>query len=283
LEKKYMLKRQLYYLFPPNIRLLARRIYFFPSDLKDIITGKRDRILPPRGMIFIGPGDFKKIGESYLRRFIELAGLKPEHRILDVGCGIGRIAIPLTRYLNSKGSYEGFDIVEKGINWCKKHISKNYPNFNFLHIDLKNDLYNLKTNQEAKNFIFPYKDNEFDLAVLTSVFTHMMPDDVSHYLHQIHRVLKPGGKCFVTFFVLNDESTHYMNCSEALNFKYNFGVYSLIDNNVKEANVAYDEKYLHEVIRKNELKIDTIFYGYWSGRPKEQSLDFQDTFVLSKN
>ena len=74
-----------------------------------------------------------------------------------------------------------------------------------------------------------------------------------------------------------------MNGSEALNFKYNFGVYSLIDNNVKEANVAYDEKYLHEVIQKNEMKIDTIFYGYWSGRPKEQSLDFQDTFVLSRN
>ena len=278
-----MLKRQLYYFFPPNIRLLARRLYYFPSDLIDIVTGKRDRMLPPRGMIFIGPGDFKKIGESYLRRFIELAGLKPEHRILDVGCGIGRIAIPLTKFLNSKGSYEGFDIVEKGINWCKKHISQNHPNFNFLHIDLKNDLYNLKTNQEARNFIFPYKENEFDLAVLTSVFTHMMPDDVSHYLQEIHRVLKPGGKCFVTFFVLNNESTHFMNCSEALNFKYNLGVYSLIDNNVKEANIAYDEKYLVEVIQKNELKTENIFYGFWSGRPKEQSLDFQDTFVLSKN
>jgi ubiquinone/menaquinone biosynthesis C-methylase UbiE len=277
-----MLKRKLYYLFPPNARLLARRLYYFPSDLKDILTGKRDKSLPPKGLIFIGPGDFKKIGETYLNRFIELAGLKQDHRILDVGCGIGRISIPLTKYLNAKGSYEGFDIVKKGINWCNKHIKQKYPNFNFLHIDLKNDLYNLTTNQEAKNLIFPYSENEFDLVVLTSVFTHMMPEDVCHYLKQIQRVLKPGGKCFVTFFVLNDESTNYMNTTEALNFKYNYGVYGLIDSNVKEANVAYDEKYLVEVFKKNELKIDAKFYGYWSGRPKEQSLDFQDTFILSK-
>ena len=53
-----------------------------------------------------------------LKQFIDLGGLKPEHRVLDIGSGIGRVAIPLTEYLNEKGSYEGFDVVELGVNWC---------------------------------------------------------------------------------------------------------------------------------------------------------------------
>ncbi len=275
-------KRTLYYSVPPALRYLIRRIYFFNIDLWDSLTGKRDNTLPPKGLIFIGPGDFKKIGEYYLKVFIEHCSLKPSCRVLDIGCGIGRIAIPLTKYLNSKGSYEGFDIVKKGIDWCKKHVTTSYPNFKFLHIDLKNDLYNLKTERTAKNFVFPYKDNDFDLVVLTSVFTHMLPDDVENYTNEIRRVLKVGGKCLVTYFILNTESKNYMQSNSEFNFKFNFGSYSLLNKNVKEANVAYEEKYLFNLINQNNLTIEKILYGFWSGRPRNESFDFQDTLILSK-
>ena len=275
-------KRTLYYSVPPALRYLIRRIYFFNIDLLDLITGKRDKTMPPKGLIFIGPGDFKKIGEHYLNLFKEHCNLKPDQRVLDIGCGIGRIAIPLTKYLDSEGSYEGFDIVKKGIDWCKKHITKSYPNFRFLHIDLKNDLYNLKTSQTAKNFVFPYRDNDFDLAVLTSVFTHMLPEDVENYTREIHRVLKVGRKCLVTYFILNPESKNYMKSNSGFDFKFNFGSYSLLDKNVKEANVAYEEEYLINLISQNNLTLEKTLYGFWSGRPRNESFDFQDTLILSK-
>ncbi len=275
-----MLKRMLYYLLSPKFRLIARRLYYLPVDIWEKLIGRRDNLTPPKGSIFIGSGDFNKTGQMYLNRFIELAGLKPEHRLLDIGCGIGRIAIPLTKYLNEKGSYEGFDIVKTGINWCIKHIHKTYPNFNFLHIDLKNDLYNLSVNREARNFIFPYNDNDFDMVVLTSVFTHMLPIDVENYLNQLHRVLKPSGKCLVTFFVLNTESKLFMNNSSSFIFKHSFENYSLMNSKVKEANVAYEETSLEDCFNKNNLEIDKVYYGWWSGRDKENSLDFQDTYIL---
>lgn len=50
-------------------------------------------------------------GEQFLQYFIELGGLKPSDRVLDVGCGIGRLAIPLTQYLDARGGYAGLDIV----------------------------------------------------------------------------------------------------------------------------------------------------------------------------
>ena len=47
--------------------------------------------------------------------------------VLDVGCGIGRMAIPLARYLNTDGKYEGFDIIPENIAWCQRAITPRYP------------------------------------------------------------------------------------------------------------------------------------------------------------
>ena len=33
----------------------------------------------------------------------------------------------------------------------------------------------------------------------------MLPDDVAHYLEEIGRVMKPGGRTMITWFLLNDE------------------------------------------------------------------------------
>lgn len=261
---------------------MIRRVYYLPIDLLDIVTGKRDKNVPPKGMIFIGSGDFKKIGNHYLDLFKTKCQLKPEHRVLDIGCGIGRIALPLTTYLNADGSYDGFDIVKRGIDWCKKNISTRFPNFRFIHIDLKNDLYNLSTEQAAKSFVFPYKDHSFDLIVLTSVFTHMLPEDVENYLKEISRVLDHQGKCLATFFILNEESKALMQSSEEFNFKFNHGQYSLLNEQVKEANIAFEESYLQGLFVKNQLTVEKKFYGFWSGRPKKDAFDFQDTIILSK-
>lgn len=51
--------------------------------------------------------------------------------MLDVGCGSGRMALPLTGYLNSEGRYAGFDISQKAIAWCQEHITSAHPNFQF--------------------------------------------------------------------------------------------------------------------------------------------------------
>jgi len=229
------------------------------------------------------PAILKRQEIFYLKQIREVCNLQPEARVLDIGCGIGRLAVPLTAYLNGKGSYEGFDIVKQGIDWCNKHIRAQYPNFNFLHINLKNDLYNLKASAEAKDFVFPYHDNEFDLVVLTSVFTHMMPNDVNNYLDQINRVLKRDGKCFATFFLLNEHIIHSIEKRDYFDFPYIYGNYRLLDKNVKEANIAYQEDYLYsDLFPKNKLNVETIHYGWWSGiSSREESLNYQDIIVLS--
>ena len=69
--------------------------------------------------MFIGGGleDFKPIGEAFVRDFQSRCRLKPNERVLDVGCGVGRIAIPLTAFLNSDARYESFDVVPVQKTW----------------------------------------------------------------------------------------------------------------------------------------------------------------------
>ena len=120
--------------------------------------------------------------------------------------GIGRVAIPLTQYLDKDVCYEGFDIVSSGIEWCQEKITWRYPNFHFELVDLHNSYYNPSGTASASDFRFPYEDGSFDFAFSTSVFTHMLPADVEHYLAEASRVLRLGGRLLATFLLLNEES-----------------------------------------------------------------------------
>lgn len=273
--------RKLYYALSPSLRFTARRIFYMPVDFYETVFQKRDSMTPLRGMIFIGSGDFTKQGLHLLDLVKEYAHLKPDGKILDVGCGIGRLAISLTRYLNADGQYDGFDIVKRGIDWCNKKIAVKYPNFHFLYIDLKNDLYNLSTDDEAKDFKFPYPKDTYDCIVLTSVFTHMMPDDVDNYLQQISLVMKKEGRCLATFFLLTPEIKKQME-EDKIEFKFlhSYDGYSLMDKKVKEANIAFDTSYLNAMLEKNGLYAESIHQGSWSHGTSP--LDFQDVVIIKK-
>lgn len=256
------LARKLYYSFSPSLRFITRRLFYLPIDLYETIFQKRDPMVPPRGMVFIGSGDFVKQGERLCRLVVEQTGLQPNGKILDVGCGIGRLAVPLTRYLTTEGEYAGFDIVKKGIAWCQQKITPRFPNFHFLFIDLKNDLYNLNTDAEAGTFHFPYPSDYFDCIVLTSVFTHMMPRDVQHYLKQISRVMKKESRCLATFFLLNPEVRLPMQENKIpFKFPYSFDQYSLMDKKVKEANIAFEEAFLFSMLEKSGLRAESVYRG----------------------
>jgi hypothetical protein len=96
---------------------LARKIYYFPQDCAWVFFKSKDGMRPPRSLISVGDGNFEQIGREYMGHFIQLGGLKPHEQVLEIGCGIGRMAIPLTAYLNDDGRYEGFDIVRPEIRW----------------------------------------------------------------------------------------------------------------------------------------------------------------------
>ncbi len=165
-------------------------------------------LIPPdeRARGDIGPGDFRAIGEQFLEHFRELGGLKRTDRVLDVGCGSGRMAAPLTVFLDpSRGSYEGFDVTESGLSWCRDAY-RAHPNFHFQRARIRSDIYAAPEGCEPTEYRFPYEDGGFDFVFLTSVFTHLLPDAVAHYLHGVYRVLRSGGACLATYYLIDVRS-----------------------------------------------------------------------------
>lgn len=256
--------------------------YFRLLDLSDA-GERRKEMIPPRTMNFVGNGDFKEIGLEFRRLFVEHGGLKPNDRVLDVGCGIGRMAVPLTTYLSADGEYEGFDIVKMGVEWCQKNITPRYPNFHFAHADVQNKDYNPGGTVHASSYKFPYETGSFDFIFLTSVFTHMFPPDMMNYLGEISRVLKLGGTCFITFFLLNEESQGLIEQGlSTQNFVFQIdGCVTTTPGN-PEAAIAFSEPYVREAFDRYGLSVtDAVRYGSWCGRAK--SLSYQDIVVATKD
>src|SRR5688572_16099054 len=77
-----------------------------------------------------GAEQYKLVGRMQVDWLRDYGGLKPGDDVLEIGCGIGRIAAPLTQYLRD-GTYQGFDIVPHGIEWCRRRITSRYPNFRY--------------------------------------------------------------------------------------------------------------------------------------------------------
>lgn len=268
-------------MIPGSLKKSLRNIYYSLIDILDRLM-KRDSLIPPRAMIFVGDGDFEKTGQQFLQHFVELAGLRPDDRVLDVGCGIGRMAIPLTGYLSPRGEYWGFDIVKMGIHWCQRHISTKFKNFHFLHVDIYNRTYNPSGKIQARDFKFPYEPNYFDFVFLTSVFTHMLPADMENYLLEIARVLKPEGKYLITFFLLNEESERLMHAGQSsLDFRYKLDGCRTIDLNNPEAAIAYDEGEIKDLFKRLGLELlEPVGYGAWCKR--DVFLNYQDIIIGKK-
>src|SRR5687768_4360524 len=129
--------RKLYYALPPSLRYVARYISYTPVDLLDTALGKRNKNIPPKRLIYTGGGDFLAIGKKIVDHIRKHELLTASSNVLDIGSGIGRIALPLTGHITS-GRYEGFDIIRTGVRWCQKNITGRFPHFNFKWTQLAN-------------------------------------------------------------------------------------------------------------------------------------------------
>lgn len=247
------------------------------------MSARRREMIPPRTLYFVGDGDYKAVGLEFRSLFTRYGGLKPEDRVLDVGCGIGRMAVPLTDYLSGTGKYEGFDIVKKGVEWCQRNVTPRFPHFRFQHSNVKNRFYNPNGIYEASNYRFPYDDDSFDFVFLTSVFTHMFPRDLENYAKEISRVLTRGGRCFITMFLLNDESKDLIGKRQSTqNFVFPVEGCVTTDPTNPEGSLAFEEGYVRRLFQRLGLSIrEPIHYGSWCGR--KSFLSYQDIVIATRD
>ncbi len=247
--------------------MIRRRLYYFSLDVLERVLGRRYD-LHWKIIDALTGRDSKRVSRKFLRFFIERGSLKPSDRVLDVGCGTGRMASTLSEYLDREGSYEGFDIMPEAIESCRRNIGSKHPNFNFSLFDISNRFYNPDGEEIASEMTFPWDSDSFDFVFLRSVFTHLLPREMKNCLREIVRVLRPDGRCLATFFLVNNVSLEFMRAGKSLvNFKHKGPQYRLLDPNVPERAIAYDEKLIRNLYAMIGLDIvEPIQYGSWPGK-----------------
>jgi ubiquinone/menaquinone biosynthesis C-methylase UbiE len=250
------------------------------------LFGELAPLVPPVEEMFDGTAsleEFKANGDEFLQIYRNICGLKPDERMLDVGSGIGRKTLPLTQYLNGTASYEGIDVNQSGVEWCTRHITSRFENFRFRRIEVYNRLYNPAGTCPPSEYRFPFPDASFTFVMLGSVFTHMMPADVEHYLSEVHRVLAPGGRCLISYFLLNDESQNLIEAgASTLDFSAIANErYATISAEIPEKAIAFDEDLITALYGRFGLEIARVDYGSWCGRTR--FLSYQDLILAMKH
>jgi 2-polyprenyl-3-methyl-5-hydroxy-6-metoxy-1,4-benzoquinol methylase len=126
---------------------------------------------------YVGYSTFLKL-EALCKKYLAENFGKVD-RILDWGCGCGRVSRYFSRY-SAETEIHGIDIDPTGINWIKENL--NFGNFKHIEPDSKT----------------PYPDGHFDFIFGISIFTHLTEEDHFFWLKELQRIIAKNGIVAVT-------------------------------------------------------------------------------------
>lgn len=149
------------------------------------------------GKHFESDNAFTSSAISEVDRLVALAGLTKTSRLLDWGCGAGRLAVGIAERFGRIQLYRGVDVQKPLIAWADRHIGSR-EGFEFVHVDIVNARYN--PGGAAVQEI-PGGTSSIDVFYAYSVFSHLNGTDCAAYMHELSRVLAAGGQAFITAFV----------------------------------------------------------------------------------
>lgn len=159
-------------------------------------------------------------------------------RVLDFGCGIGRVAIPLHHELALPT--DCCDVDESAI----QYLSRCLPSVSCFVSDFFPPL--------------PFGDSSFDIVYSVSIWTHLSIDMQLPWLEEVRRVLKPGGIALIS-------TSSFKALAARRRRKMGYWVDVTDEQLVREGIIYKESKYLHE--KKENYPGVTASYGMTAHHP----------------
>jgi len=155
------------------------------SYLKKVKRTISNQLLSKKGKRhqMVGDPTFWKMKQDFQINFLKGQGLKPNQKLMDIGCGTLRGGIPLINYLE-EGNYYGVEVREKVLNEGRKELQEEKLEDKkpvLIHFNDFNEL-NL--------------EEEFDVMFAFSVLIHLSDDICEKCFQFVGRHLADSGSFF---------------------------------------------------------------------------------------
>lgn len=199
--------------------------------------------------------DAKPIFGQYCQKAIELAGVEPGDKVIDVACGPGTMSLLLQ---DSVQDIQAIDFSQGMLDWFNREIEKQ---------GIANITTHLMDGQHLE-----FGDNEFDKAF--SIFGLMFFPDRAQGFRELYRVLKPGGAAVVTSWAPISQSA-----GQGLMFSAMAAAFPKKpeSNSQTTLNLEDPENFKREMVAAGFSEVSIIpFDGYWFVESVE---DFFDSIV----
>jgi SAM-dependent methyltransferase len=221
-----------------------------------------DLVLPPveirmGGEHFRDDAAFVERAVRDVRILVEEAGLDERSRLLDWGCGAGRLAVGVKHVFGAVADYHGVDVQALLVDWAQENLADERTRFT--RVDLSNQRYNPRGRPV---WTIPGADASVDVFYAYSVFSHMQLDETAAYLREIARLLAPGARAVITAFVEDDVPEWSENPAGYGPLEWSGALHC----------VRFDRPAFERLVREAGLAVDAFEYG--------QETDGQSRYVL---
>lgn len=245
------------------------------------LASRIDAVPPPALEHALNGGHNPVIGRYYAEVLTTSRALAADARILDFGCGYGRIALELIPRLTDAQTYVGLDPNAAAIEWAAAHLGAGRPHVTFERIDIASKPYNPQGELKGAEFWFPFDDDSLDLVFMISVLTHVDLPTVEAYIRETARVLKPEtGRFVATFFLLDDDVDELIAAGKSTyRLRHQLGASRIENHSDPEAMIAHPRALVADILADAGFTDVAVRPGHWSGRTGVNQHDYQDLVI----
>lgn len=242
-------------------RYVNSRVTIDNNKMKDFFEQRADKDLPHRYNYVIYQDSHPELAlqrdEYEKSRFLKYMNLKPDSKILDIGCGVGRWGDEIVRHL-STGRYVGVDYSPNMLEVARKEL-EHTGKCDFFCGDFR-EIRGILSAHQVKT--------KFDVILLNGILMYINDDDISKCLGAVAELLAEGGVVYIKESVGKEERLTLKEFySNELKSNYS-AIYRSINEYNSLFNKIFIDKYYKTVSqgetwkREQQNRSDTTSY-YW--------------------